>query len=36
MKIRVALTALTVLISGSAMAKTWMLTDAENGTEQGN
>ncbi|SUE06459.1 Uncharacterised protein [Pantoea agglomerans] len=36
MKIKLALTVLAVLVSGSAAAKTWVLTSAEQGTEQGN
>ncbi len=36
MKKRVILSALALLISGPAMAKTWVLTSAEGGTEQGN
>ncbi|MGP6467517.1 aldose 1-epimerase family protein, partial [Pantoea agglomerans] len=36
MKTKLALTVLAVMISGSAAAKTWVLTSAEQGVEQGN
>ncbi|MDK2633624.1 aldose 1-epimerase family protein [Pantoea stewartii subsp. indologenes] len=36
MKTKLALTVLTVMISGSVSAKTWVLTSAEQGTDKGN
>ncbi len=36
MKTKLALTVLAVMISGSASAKTWVLTSAEQGTDKGN
>ncbi|MDU4747943.1 hypothetical protein FHW04_000673 [Pantoea sp. AN62] len=36
MKIKLALTVLAVLVSGSATAKSWVLTSAEQGTDKGN
>ncbi|WP_367143654.1 aldose 1-epimerase family protein [Pantoea stewartii] len=36
MKMKLALTVLAVMISGSVSAKTWVLTSAEQGTDKGN
>lgn len=36
MKIKLALTVLAILVSGQAAAKTWVLTNAERGTDKGN